>query len=1618
MSSTLLKHFLQDDVDSFKRFLATAGHASAGQKTAGGNITPKVGSPLASSPRSKKTTGTSPGTSFADRSGFSRPNTAPLSRAQVNARDQYGRTLLHLIASSPKPTAIEFATALLEVPFVDIYAQDLESGWTALHRALYAGNASIAHALMARDMRDATDFSTPNAAHHPSGGLIKIKDREGNSPFDVYGATILARDIKRTVSLYGEQNPTTADPGDSDASSISHSAYGEDYGEDTGARATLRPRVNLQADEVFTFGSNKNLTLGLGDEDDRQFPERIFVERPEHLLQRFYRERKEARASRGEHDSFASQDTSRPTDLPTVIRNKPVVFQDVVMSKLHTAVLTNDPESNLFMCGFGPGGRLGTGDEVTRFSFVCIETGALAGKKIVSVALGQDHSIAISEQGEVFTWGSNKYGQLGYNLPRTGNKNDTPIQTTPRQIFNPFKREVILGAAASSIHSVVFTNSGLYTFGKNEGQLGLVDSDARSLDVQVTPRRVGVSLFNSPIQMVSAIDRATTVLLESHDVWVFTHYGYSKVVFPLDYSSSFIKNSFLATRYGSAANHITKVTSGRNTICALSSFGEVYTVQVNNKPDTGSVAASTTNPAKIRNSLSPPERVWSVRKAHMAVRDVGVGQDGSIIICTTSGSAWRKEKCAKIKEAGSKDYKFVRIPGVSRVVGVRSNAYGAYAIAQRECDVAKEQIHVGQSTLWHDLFQLLPFKDLTAQTGDTIEEPSDLHSTPSLVAKIKAAVLSSPDIESQIKPILEAHELYGENAQGGIWIKSTTSDIRIPVHEFVLAGRSTVLRKALGQFRQNYYFSIPDVLAIEYDRNGQIQISFEGVDFLSILNLVFFLYTDNVLDVWREIRHSSANAFRYRQVRTEVMRIATHLELRTLERAARVMVEPTRSLNVDLERAIKDPAFFESSDVTIQLKGGSAKAHSQLLCQRCPFFEGLFHGRSGGRWLASRRGDPAQDTISVDLKDIEPKIFSFVLRHIYGDTEVELFDDVRSANLDDFIDLILDVMSVANELMIDRLAQICQKMLGQFVNTRNVCHLLNAVAPCTVTEFKEAALEYICLNLEVMLENRLLNDLDEELLCELDAICQENQLARYPVSRGRNSEDFILEKYPELVGLIENDRQRRIDSMRLQSRLDQNELHDERIRAGGLDKSTSSPSARKTKPLQSSEGKTVVNSPVLKSRQSTGDLMFQMDEEGTLSPAPPRKTKPEEIGDSWQASGPSLGSSQPKLSQGDSLDERSYLDDKMGSMDSAGGGTSAEGLIPTPQKLQPGSPSPGNSASKSPWGSPVISGGKRDLKDIMAEASQSRVSNLTLGMSGRQNNSTGGTFTQRLSQRERKKLQQQQLQEKLAAEQKAKEFRQSPWQTPAKQAVSAPREPSAEPGWGKTASDQVKATQKPAMTLRQTLAGVPPGRPMPGSSPSQSNPLSTPPRPVKPAQPSPTPSTPAQPIIQSIRHTPRPERPAPSFTGSSSGPLSLATILLQQQAEKDELREAVTAKHSLQDIQLEQEFQEWWDKESKRVMEAEAAAAAAKERKGEQRSRGKNRGQRKDRSKDGSTSEAPSGAIQPSAAATPEKRNTSHRSNHPKAPPIGGQANEGGSNSHRGHRRPRTTKGKEPAHNT
>ena len=66
-----------------------------------------------------------------------------------------GQTLLHHIASSTSEQAIEFASALIEHPLIDLYLQDYENGWTALHRAFYFGNVTIARLILERDAGNA-----------------------------------------------------------------------------------------------------------------------------------------------------------------------------------------------------------------------------------------------------------------------------------------------------------------------------------------------------------------------------------------------------------------------------------------------------------------------------------------------------------------------------------------------------------------------------------------------------------------------------------------------------------------------------------------------------------------------------------------------------------------------------------------------------------------------------------------------------------------------------------------------------------------------------------------------------------------------------------------------------------------------------------------------------------------------------------------------------------------------------------------------------------------------------------------------------------------------------------------------------------------------------------------------------------------------------------------------------------------------------------------------------------------------------------------------------------------------------------------------------------------------
>lgn len=63
--------------------------------------------------------------------------TAGPTKDEANARDKFGRTVLHLVASckvEDKSAAADYLEALLQCQVVNVNLQDRENAWTALHR--------------------------------------------------------------------------------------------------------------------------------------------------------------------------------------------------------------------------------------------------------------------------------------------------------------------------------------------------------------------------------------------------------------------------------------------------------------------------------------------------------------------------------------------------------------------------------------------------------------------------------------------------------------------------------------------------------------------------------------------------------------------------------------------------------------------------------------------------------------------------------------------------------------------------------------------------------------------------------------------------------------------------------------------------------------------------------------------------------------------------------------------------------------------------------------------------------------------------------------------------------------------------------------------------------------------------------------------------------------------------------------------------------------------------------------------------------------------------------------------------------------------------------------------
>ncbi|KAI0358283.1 hypothetical protein OH77DRAFT_1421600 [Trametes cingulata] len=977
---------------------------------------------------------------------WSRPS--PLSAApsvDVNARDYLGRTVLHLAASAQDAAATEYVRMLLSHPTVNVNIADAESHWTPLHRALYHGNLTTALLLLQRQ-----DIDT------------SLRDIEGYTPFDLYNSTI------------------------------------------EGTKPTRPP--DYRGEDLYMWGSNRNAALGVGDGDDRAFPE-----------------------------SISLRVSPVPETEPIDSRFTPIRVRQVVMSRLHTVIVTDEPRGNLRVCGFGSGGRLGPGQH-TQYTPIPLPG---FNQTVTSVAAGQDHTLILTKSGEVYSWGLNRFSQLGYVVETVaGTRSDEPIQSTPRKIAGGIKNRTVVGVAACKTASVCWTPEEVFTWGTNNGQLGY---DRSAHPVQIQPRVV--TKITKPVLSVSITDSALACLLDTQEVVCLWNDGHFKVNFPA-YS---FPSEFVAYRPPQAANRnsasIAKVTSCEDTFAALSSSGEVFTFTLPTPPDAGASAT------KSRFTVQP-QRVWALRKQFSAVRDVALGVDGSIIICTESGHVFVRSRNLKAGQGPSaKTFKFQRIPYIQRVTQVCANATGAFAALRS--DWVSDEVKVVGHRLPQDLATIQPYLHLRAPgaeegTVGTSSVPAS-GTSPDTVPVLEESDEEEEDgaVQSDIRQLKALCQVVlrlkeaRKGAEGAavfdpedmpfgadLLVHVQSTGIELPVHCVILAARSTVLCQVLAEGK-----TIRDprsnVAVQGHATKGvsrRYRLTFAGCHPLSVLILFVYLYFDDPLAVWdHRIAHAVYSQLekvkaKPAQVKAELQGLASLLDLPALSDVldAPVKRAPKATLARDLQRLFTINQAEGSraprplaGDVVLQLAEREVYCHSVVLRARSPFFAAFFDDRD---WTVKRWTQ--EGTVVVVLKHLKWRAMEPVLKYLCCGGDKEIFDvveDVRSA--DELIDFMFQVMAAANELHLDRLMLICSWVIMKRVWINNACSVLTDARHYHAQSLVRLLQEYIAINMEVFLESRMLEDLAAEHVKQLSAFVREEQARKYPVSRSTRIVDKAMETW-------------------------------------------------------------------------------------------------------------------------------------------------------------------------------------------------------------------------------------------------------------------------------------------------------------------------------------------------------------------------------------------------------------------------------------------------------------------------------------------------------------------------
>lgn len=121
----------------------------------------------------------------------------------------------------------------------------------------------------------------------------------------------------------------------------------------------------------------------------------------------------------------------------------------------------------------------------------------------IGVATGETYSLVVTATGQLYSFGENRYGQLGNTI---GNEKENEAHPTPTLVSLPGAAGPVTQVAAGAFHALALTATGqLYGFGSNYGgQLGNTLNNEASGKANPTPTLVSLPGASGPASQITA----------------------------------------------------------------------------------------------------------------------------------------------------------------------------------------------------------------------------------------------------------------------------------------------------------------------------------------------------------------------------------------------------------------------------------------------------------------------------------------------------------------------------------------------------------------------------------------------------------------------------------------------------------------------------------------------------------------------------------------------------------------------------------------------------------------------------------------------------------------------------------------------------------------------------------------------------------------------------------------------------------------------------------------------------------------------------------------------------------------------------------------------------------